>query len=114
MRAVGDPDAFMPTDLGVRRAFEANGFDARPRAEAANHARRRAALSAAFPGETLVVPSGVEKARANDTDYPFRPGSDHVWLTGEHDPDAVLVLRPTTDGHDATLFARPRSPRDTD
>ncbi len=32
MRAVGDPDAFMPTDLGVRRAFEANGLDARPRA----------------------------------------------------------------------------------
>jgi AraC family transcriptional regulator of adaptative response / DNA-3-methyladenine glycosylase II len=32
MRAVGDPDAFMPTDLGVRRAFEAHGLDARPRA----------------------------------------------------------------------------------
>ncbi len=32
MRAVGDPDAFMPSDLGVRRAFEANGLDARPRA----------------------------------------------------------------------------------
>ncbi len=32
MRAVGDPDAFMPTDLGVRRAFEANELDARPRA----------------------------------------------------------------------------------
>jgi AraC family transcriptional regulator of adaptative response / DNA-3-methyladenine glycosylase II len=32
MRAVGDPDAFLPTDLGVRRAFEAKGLDARPRA----------------------------------------------------------------------------------
>jgi Xaa-Pro aminopeptidase len=37
-----------------------------------------------------------------------------VWLTGEHDPDAVLVLRPTGGGHDATLYVRPRSPRDTD
>ena len=32
MRAVGDPDAFMPTDLGVRHAFDAHGLDARPRA----------------------------------------------------------------------------------
>ena len=37
-----------------------------------------------------------------------------MWLTGEHDPDAVLVLRPTDGGHDATLYLRPRSPRDTD
>jgi AraC family transcriptional regulator of adaptative response / DNA-3-methyladenine glycosylase II len=39
MRAVGDPDAFMPTDLGVRHAFTAQGLDARPRAVLA-HAER--------------------------------------------------------------------------
>jgi Xaa-Pro aminopeptidase len=98
----------------MRTGWRDTTLDVRPRPEAANHARRRAALSAAFRGETLVVPSGVEQVRANDTDYPFRPGSDHLWLTGEHDPDAVLVMRPTGDGHDATLFVRPRSPRDTD
>ena len=49
--------------------------------------------------------------RANDTLYRFRPGSDFAWLTGEHDPDSVLIIRP--DG-EATLFIRPRSPRDTD
>ncbi len=32
MRAVGDPDAFMPTDLGVRHALSALGVDATPRA----------------------------------------------------------------------------------
>jgi len=79
-----------------------------PRPEAPDHARRRAALSALFPGETLVVPSGNEKVRANDSLYPFRPGSDFMYLTGEHDPDAVLVLGP--DG--GTLFIRPRSPRE--
>jgi Xaa-Pro aminopeptidase len=78
---------------------------------AANHAKRRAALSEAFPGETLIIPTGREKVRANDTFYPFRPGSDFVYLTGEHDPDAVLVLRP---GGDGTLYVRPRSPHDTD
>ena len=59
-----------------------------------NYAKRRAALSEAFPGETLIIPSGNEKVRANDTDYPFRPGSDFFYLTGDRDPDSVLVLRP--------------------
>jgi Xaa-Pro aminopeptidase len=81
------------------------------RPEAPHHAKRREAVASAFPGETLVIPSGRAKVRANDTEYPFRPGSDHVWLTGEHDPDAVLIIRP---GGDDTLFIRPRSPRDTD
>jgi len=81
-----------------------------PRPEAPDHARRRATLSALFAGETLVIPSGNEKVRANDSLYPFRPGSDFMYLTGEHDPDAVLVLGP--DG--ATLYIRPRSPRDTE
>jgi Xaa-Pro aminopeptidase len=79
--------------------------------EADRYAARRAALSAAFAGETLVIPTGTEKVRANDTSYPFRPGSDFVWLTGERDPDSVLVIRP---GGEATLYVRPRSPRDTD
>ena len=59
----------------------------------------------------LVVPSGRESVRANDTMNAFRPGSDIVWLTGEHDPEAVLVMRPAPGGHDATLYVRPRSPR---
>ncbi|MGH3655706.1 MAG: aminopeptidase P family protein [Micromonosporaceae bacterium] len=78
------------------------------------HARRREQLSAAFPGETLVIPTGTEKVRNNDCFYPFRPGSDFVWLTGEHDPDAVLIMRPNGGGHDAVLYARPRSSKEHD
>lgn len=74
---------------------------------------RRSALSARFPGEWLVVPTGGAKVRANDTDYRFRPGSDHYWLTGSHEPDGVLVLAPTAHGHDATLFVAPRMDRST-
>jgi Xaa-Pro aminopeptidase len=85
-----------------------------PRPETARYAARRAALSAAFPGETLVIPTGHEKVRANDTGYRFRPGTGFAWLTGEHDPGSVLIMRPTGSGHDATLYVRPRSPRDTD
>ena len=35
------------------------------------------------------------------------PGSDFVYLTGDHDPDSVLIMRPDGDGHDATLYIRP-------
>jgi Xaa-Pro aminopeptidase len=85
------------------------------RPEVPNHAKRRATLSSAFPGETIVIPSGRELVRANDTNFPFRPGSDFVYLTGEHDPDSVLIMRPNgSGGHDAILYVRPRSPRDTD
>ncbi|MFD5468814.1 aminopeptidase P family protein [Kitasatospora sp. NPDC127059] len=81
-----------------------------PIAQAAHTERRRAALSAAFPGELLVVPSGNPKVRANDTDYPFRPSSDYVYLTGDQSQDAVLVLEPVGDtGHHAALYLRNRS-----
>jgi Xaa-Pro aminopeptidase len=85
-----------------------------PRPEVPNHAKRRAAVSAAFAGEALVIPTGPEKVRANDTTYPFRPGSDFAYLTGDHDPDSVLLLRPSGSGHDATLYMRPRSSREND
>src|SRR4051794_14521905 len=82
--------------------------------EVPNYAKRRAALSDAFPGETLIIPTGNEKVRANDTDYPFRPGSDFVYLTGDRDPDSVLVLRPSGSGHDAVLYTHQRNSKDTD
>ncbi|WP_343240704.1 MULTISPECIES: aminopeptidase P family protein [unclassified Streptomyces] len=78
---------------------------------------RRERLSARFPGERLVVPAGVLKVRSNDTDHRFRPHSAYAWLTGltgEDQPGHVLVLEPTgSEGHEAVLYVRPRSPRDS-
>ncbi|WP_328523976.1 aminopeptidase P family protein [Kribbella sp. NBC_00359] len=75
-------------------------------------AKRRDALSQAFPGERLVVPAGTYKVRSNDTDYVFRPHTDYVWLAGDQTSDAVLVLEPNgTSGHDSVLYFRPRSDR---
>lgn len=109
-----DPD-FPPRLLEfMRSAWRDSRLAVAPRPEASRYASRRERLSAAFPGETLVVPTGPEEVRANDTTYRFRPGSDFVWLTGEHDPDSVMVMHPSGSGHDATLYVRPRSPRDTD
>ncbi|WP_309127973.1 aminopeptidase P family protein [Microbacterium sp.] len=87
-----------------------------PRAQAAYAAARRAMLSAMFPGKRLVVPADSLKQRSNDTDYPFRPHSAFVHLTGwanESEPDSILVLDPTDAGHDATLYFRERADRTT-
>ncbi|MEU6488015.1 aminopeptidase P family protein [Streptomyces sp. NPDC046887] len=87
--------------------------DLAPAAQSAHTARRRAELSARFPGELLVVPSGLPKVRANDTSYPFRPSSDYAYLTGDLSEGAVLVLEPEErGGHRAVLYLRPRSDRE--
>jgi Xaa-Pro aminopeptidase len=76
------------------------------------HAARRAALSKLFPGEVLVIPTGHEKVRANDTVYRFRAGSDFFYLTGNLEPDCVLVMVPNdAGGHDAHLFVEPNPGR---
>jgi Xaa-Pro aminopeptidase len=69
-------------------------------------ARRRESLSAQFPGQLIVVPSGTPKTRANDTEYPYRASSSFTWLTGETEPDAVLVMTPGATGHDSALYLR--------
>ncbi|WP_327176751.1 aminopeptidase P family protein [Streptomyces sp. NBC_01335] len=85
-----------------------------PLPQAAHTADRRAALSARFPGERLVVPAGNLKTRANDTEYAFRAASEYAYLTGDQTQDGVLVLEPKTDGsgHDATVYLLPRSDRE--
>ncbi len=78
---------------------------------------RRAAVSALFPGERLIVPAGGLKVRSNDTDFRYRPHSAFAQLTGlgtDREPDAVLVLEPTDEGHDPTLYFKPRAPRDAE
>jgi Xaa-Pro aminopeptidase len=57
-------------------------------------AARRLRLAQRFPDKTIVVPTGNFKVRANDTDYPFRAGTDFFYLTGCEEPDAVLVISP--------------------
>ena len=75
------------------------------RSRAAFAARRRHALSAAFPGERLVFPAGELKQRSNDTDYRFRAHSAFAHLTGwgsDAEPGAILVMDPLPDGgHEA-------------
>jgi Xaa-Pro aminopeptidase len=89
--------------------------DLAPLEQAPNAAARRAALSARFPGERLVVPAGKLRTRSNDTEYPFRAGTEYVHLTGDQTEDAVLVLEPVAGadgGHEAVAYLLPRSSRE--
>jgi Xaa-Pro aminopeptidase len=117
-RAVPFSDAF--------KAFIAEGWAPYPTAlpqplpATAWTAARREALGAQFPGERLVIGAGGLEVRSNDTDYRFRPHSAFAHLTGlgtDREPDAVLVLEPTDastgSSHDATLYIKPRAPRDS-
>ncbi|MGN0117622.1 MAG: aminopeptidase P family protein, partial [Streptomyces albidoflavus] len=86
--------------------------DLEPIEQAAETAGRRAALSARFPGERLVVPAGNLKTRSNDTEYAFRSSVEYAYLTGDQTEDGVLVLEPTEAGHEATIYLLPRSNRE--
>ncbi|ROQ67520.1 Xaa-Pro aminopeptidase [Streptomyces sp. 840.1] len=83
-----------------------------PIAQAGHTADRRAALSARFPGERLVIPAGRLKTRSNDTEYAFRASTEYAYLTGDQTQDGVLVLEPKDGGHEATVYLLPRSDRE--
>lgn len=79
-----------------------------PMPELAHFRARRNKLSALFPGEVLVIATGHEKTRANDTNYRFRPGTDFYYLTGNLEADCVLVMQPRSGGgHDDCLYVEP-------
>ncbi|MGW0465677.1 aminopeptidase P family protein [Streptomyces sp. NPDC003027] len=86
--------------------------DLAPIAQAEHTAARRAALSARFPGERLVIPAGNLKTRSNDTEYSFRASTEYAYLTGDQTQDGVLVLEPAKAGHRATIYLLPRSNRE--
>src|SRR5450631_540239 len=99
-------------DFMVARWRPASGKLPKPIPRHGAFAARRKALSRLFPGETLVIPTGEEKVRSNDTVYRFRPGSDFYYLTGNLEPDCVLLLQPLAGGgHRDVLFVEPNPGR---
>jgi Xaa-Pro aminopeptidase len=88
-----------------------------PREQARYAADRRARISVLHPGKRLILPAGAAKVRSNDTDYAYRAHSAFAHLTGwgsDSVAGAVLVMEPTSSGHEATLYFREGAGRDTD
>ncbi|MFD5699170.1 aminopeptidase P family protein [Streptomyces lasiicapitis] len=86
--------------------------DLQPVPQAKHTAARRAALSARFPGERLVIPAGNLKTRSNDTEYAFRASVEYAYLSGNQTEDGVLVMEPAGEGHKTTIYLLPRSNRE--
>ncbi|HYK43056.1 MAG TPA: aminopeptidase P N-terminal domain-containing protein [Thermoanaerobaculia bacterium] len=75
-------------------------------------AHRERFLAKLPPGSVAVLHAAPTRVMSNDTDYPYRQGSDFYWLTGLEEPDATAVFRPgATDGKKYVLFVRPHEPR---
>lgn len=90
---------------------------ATPLPQAPFAAARRERLSEEFSGLTLVIPAGETKTRSNDTDYPYRPHTAFVYLTGwgaDTVPGSILLGIPQDTGHHWVLFTRPPAPRTSD
>jgi Xaa-Pro aminopeptidase len=105
-----DADVSPALTAFMREGWAPDPLPATEPAEVAPYAaKRRGALSAAFPGQVIVVAAGTAHFRNNDVPYPFRASSDFVWLTGATMPDAVLVMTPDAEApntHIATLYIR--------
>ncbi|MBL8843458.1 MAG: aminopeptidase P N-terminal domain-containing protein [Planctomycetes bacterium] len=59
-------------------------------------------------GGVAVIPTAAAKHRNGDAEYRFRPDSDFWWLTGFHEPDAVLLLCKGRPDGEQLLFLQPR------
>lgn len=77
-------------------------------------AERRSRLAQALPAELLIIPAGLPRVRSNDSDHRFRPGTDHVWLTGNGVAESVLVVDTTGGEAGSILYLRAPSGRDGD
>ena len=119
----GDSRSQRPSSAAFRE-FISSGWDETvpdaERRESADYTpERRDALVRRLPGTRLVLPAGVLKVRANDTDYPFRPDSAFAYYSGlgtDEEPDSVLVVEPSAEDPTvsvATYFFRPRAGFDT-
>jgi Xaa-Pro aminopeptidase len=111
----GEPDltktSYDPETPPALVDFMSSGWIGRPltvatHPQAERLRMRRDALSQANSGRYVLVPAGRQHVRANDTYFRFRPSSDFVYLMGDGEPGALLVLEPDGDGHRTLLFAR--------
>ena len=74
---------------------------------------RRDCFFSQMPNHSVaLIPAGAEVTRSNDTEYPFCQNKNFYYLTGFHEPDALLVLitEETTKQQQAILFCRAKDP----
>jgi Xaa-Pro aminopeptidase len=82
-----------------------------PAPDPAAYAARRRRIDARLGDAALVLAAGGLQTRSNDTEHRFRPDTNFYYLSGLHEPGALLVYRPRRDPA-LTLFLPPQDERD--
>lgn len=71
--------------------------------------RRRKRLMNMMGDESIaIIPTAAIRIRNRDVEYPYRPDSDFLYLTGFPEPEAVAVLIPDRSSGEYVLFCRER------
>ncbi|MCB1742653.1 MAG: Xaa-Pro aminopeptidase [Gammaproteobacteria bacterium] len=70
--------------------------------------RRKRVMNMMDEKSVAIVPTSPVKGRSRDVEFPFRPDSDFMYLTGFPEPDAVAVLIPGRPQGEFVLFCRER------
>ena len=76
-----------------------------------NYADRRKKFLTLIKDGMALIPSGSNKKRSNDTEYPFRQDSNFHYLTGFHEDGALLVLCSNHPKFKSVLFVTPKDPK---
>ncbi|HMB59253.1 MAG TPA: Xaa-Pro aminopeptidase [Xanthomonadales bacterium] len=72
--------------------------------------RRTQLMRMAGDESIIIVCAAPARFRNSDVQYPYRQDSDFLYLTGFHEPDALLVLIPGKETGKCILFCRKRDP----
>ncbi|WP_448211068.1 Xaa-Pro aminopeptidase [Colwellia sp. MEBiC06753] len=73
--------------------------------------RRQALIDAMPENSVVVIKSAEEITRSNDTEFPFCQNKNFYYLTGFHEPDALLVLvKKQQQDYQSVFFCRDKDP----
>lgn len=81
-----------------------------PKLAADVYAKRRSAFLRKLPaGSVAIIVTNPERTRSNDTEFPYRPSSDVLYLSNFPEPDCVLVfVKPESGKGKFIMFVRPK------
>jgi Xaa-Pro aminopeptidase len=96
-------------ESGNRRHRSSSGdFMATATRDLSFFARRRRRFLKRLGDGVAFLPAAPARTRSNDVQYPYRQDSDFYYLTGFREPEAVAVLKGSSNRSRFTLFVRPR------
>ncbi len=73
-------------------------------------ARRRQFMDHIGEDGVAILVANPESTRSKDTEFPYRPASDILYLSGFREPQTVLVFAPGHDDGEFVMFVRARNP----